>query len=158
MFFGDGKVWRLETFKLSNGEYLLDGAKYIFDGDGEGSRLLEIVDIYSGNYIWQFGYDENGLLNRIVDSDGKVTTINRDGFEIEIVAPYGQRTVLRLDEDKNLESVSYEDGSSYDFEYEDNSSLMVKKVGLRGQESIHTFDEYGKIEEVIDAKGVVWQF
>lgn len=74
---------------------------YVFDTAG---RHLRTVDSLTGVVRHRFGYDAQGRLASIVDSDGNTTTVERDagGNPTEIHAPVGQRTTLTLDGVGNL--------------------------------------------------------
>ena len=58
---------------------------------------------------------------------------------------------------KNMNKL-FLDFESNSFEYDSNSSLMIKKRGLRGQESIQKFDSLGRVKEEIDSRGFSWRF
>jgi RHS repeat-associated protein len=107
----DSENWRLRRVVLPAGirrgnELLFpeqDGRTIaVFDDQG---KHLRTVDALTGATVLTFGYDSARVLSTITDAYGNVTSIQRSGGEVAIVAPGGQRTTLQLDDDGNLESL-----------------------------------------------------
>lgn len=82
-----------------------DGSQlYVFGADGKHLRTL---DALLGSTIFEFAYDQAGLLSSISDGQGNTTTLERDaaGLPVTMVAPFGQRTALTTDEQHYLSSI-----------------------------------------------------
>lgn len=84
---------------------------YAFDARG---RHLRTVSARTGQVLWQFAWDANGLAS-VTDFDGEVTRVERDaaGQAQALVAPDGQRTVLTLDDAGRALKVTDAAGASW---------------------------------------------
>ncbi len=84
---------------------------YHFDASG---RHLRTLDAATGEPVFTFAYTPDGDLGGITDSDGLVTTIERDpdGAPLAITGPYGHRTGLSHDANGWLSAVTNPEGES----------------------------------------------
>src|SRR5262249_51661502 len=97
---------------------------YVFDLLGSHLRTL---DAFTGRTNYLFGYDNNHLLASVTDLDGLVTRIERDalGRPMAILAPFGQRTSLALDQYGYLASATLPAGGLYQMTYYDENGLLA---------------------------------
>jgi YD repeat-containing protein len=109
----------------ANGSFTLtfkDGTKHQFSSSG---RLLSMTD-RDGNQT-TLNYDANNNLTGITDASGRTLTINMSGGlvqsisdSLDVVAAYSY-----YPNTSNLQTVTYQDGSQYKFEY-DTTTVMGK--------------------------------
>ena len=127
---------------------------YIFDQDG---RHIKTIDIDSGITLVTFEYDSSGLLSEVTDQFENTITLNREtNGKIEISSPDGYKTTLVIDENNDLASAAYDDGTSYDFSY--TNSLMTDEVDRKNNLFTRKFNSYGRIESSEDPEGGSWTF
>ncbi len=94
-----GKAHGSETLVASG-----SGDIGVFDKNG---RHLRTVDPLTGAVRASFSYDTSGRLAGISDAAGTVTAIERDGDgSVAIVAPSGERTILTVDGNGYLASIT----------------------------------------------------
>jgi len=127
-----------------------DGSElYVFDINGRHKRT---IDAHTNAVLYQFGYDGAGLLARIQDGNGRVTTIERDGSGSAqaIVAPNGQRTALGAG--RWLQSITNPAGEAFGFGYTADG-LLTSFTNPRGKTSIVTYDGMGLLQRDADAAG-----
>ncbi len=128
-----------------------DGAfVYHFDPNG---RHLETLDALTGDLVFSFEYDDNGLLTAITDREGRTTTIERDqdGTPLAIVSPYQQTTRFVLDENGYLAQVIDPSGRTYRFTY--SEGLMTSMTDPNGNTYTYTYDEDGRLIQDTDPVG-----
>jgi len=132
-----------------------DGSEvYIFDSAG---RHLRTAHPLTGVSIYQFGYNANGLLISITDSNGNVTTIERDtsGNPAAIVAPFGQRTALTVDPNGYISSMANPAGETTQMTYT-ASGLLTSLTDPKGNASRFSYDSYGFLTKDQNAAGGFW--
>ena len=149
----------LKKLDLNVNDYLYihsDNTADVFDSSG---KQIKTVNLSTANFLKEFVYDNQDNLLSIIDQFSNTTTITRDANTnpTSITAPNGQKTYLNVDENGNLISVQYEDGSDYQFEY-DSASLMTKETDPNGNVFTHLFDENGRIYQDTDSIGGNWKF
>jgi len=124
---GNGFIWHRE-----------DGREYTFDENG---RLQQITDPI-GNTI-DLAYDPNGHLDTVTDTTtGRILSFNynTDGPISNITGPVtaavseGIWVSYEYDTAGNLKTVTYADGSGFDYRYEDPNDLhnLTEKRNLAG--------------------------
>ncbi|MEM7010513.1 MAG: hypothetical protein AAF585_03415 [Verrucomicrobiota bacterium] len=136
--YGYNETWkfddhgRLTEHKAMNGRI----SKRTFDEDG---KLKEIAD---GGAVWNYEYDQDGDLKRLL-RDGETwqqverKQLTESGEEIvKSVDPFGNETVLHLDDEGNV----------------------AKEVNALGQETEFRYDELGQLTGWTDPRGVVADF
>lgn len=134
--------------QLGDGEVIVpanDGAEaYVFAADG---RHLRTLDALTGVTRYRFGYDEAGRLVTIADASGQVTRIERNGAgaPTAIVAPFGQRTALSVNEYGYLTSVTDPDGLGRQMSYLDGNGLLDQFTDRNGQVTTLQYDELGRL-------------
>lgn len=123
---------------------------HLFDADGVHQQTL---DARTGEPVWTFGYDANGLLVTATDAAGEVLTIQRDadGRPTAIVAPGGETTTLVVGAAGYLESVTAPDGLGDAFTYD--GGLLTGHTDRRGDTSAYTFDAEGRLASATDPSG-----
>ncbi len=129
-----------------------DGSElYHFNSVG---RHLRTLNALTGAVVYQFTYDEAGLLISVEDGDGSVTTIERDadGTPIAIVGPYGQRTILSLDANGYLASITNPAGEVTGFSYTDDG-LLTDMTDPMGNTYHYTYDDLGLLVKAEDPAG-----
>ena len=138
------------------GEYALpseDGSElYYFDASG---RHLQTLNALTGAARYRFGY-LNGRLQSVTDGDNNVTTIEHPGYPTAIVAPFGQRTALQLDNNGYLYELTDPAGGSYEMKYT-ALGLMTRfqdpNGKASGKASSMDYDDQGLLKLDIDAAG-----
>jgi len=102
----------------------------------------------------------NDRLVSITDQFNNVTSIERlaDGTPSAIISPDGLRTELNIDESNQLTGITYPDGNTYSFEYENNDGLLTAKNEPNGNRFEHFFDVDGRITHTNNQEGGLWQF
>ena len=165
----EGRAWAVESVGFNSKNYKKEDAyyvrcvrdaasalrsPYVFDASG---KHVKTVDIYSGKTLSTLHYNDSDQLSYIEDSFGNRLTIERDteGTPARIIAPDGQVTLLTI-VDGNLLNVSYEDGTSYQFDY--SGSLITQKTNPNGKHFGHVFDDNGRVTNTTDDNGGAWTF
>ena len=133
----------------ANGSFTLifkDGTKHQFSS---GGRLLSTTD-RNGNQT-TLNYDANNNLTGITDASGRTLTINMSGGLVQsisdslgIVAAYAYYTNT-----SNLQTVTYQDGSQYKFEYDTTTvagKTFLKTVKDANDKILetHEYDSQGR--------------
>ncbi len=129
-----------------------DGSElYIFSRSG---RHLQTRHALTGAVLYEFGYDGNGRLLTVTDSDNNVTTITRDGNgnPTSIVGPYGQVTTFTRDANGYLATISNPAGETFAMEYS-NDGLLTAFTDPRGNRSTFTYDTLGRLTQDNNAAG-----
>jgi RHS repeat-associated protein len=124
---------------------------FVFDSKG---RHLRTGDARTNAVRYQFGYNSAGLLTSVTDTDGKVTTIERDasGNSTAIVAPGGQTTMLTLEGNGYLQSITNPNGEKTELTYTAEGLLTTLK-DARGNLHTNTYDAQGRLIKDEDPAG-----
>lgn len=124
---------------------------FIFSRDG---RHLQTRHGLTGVVLYEFGYDGNGRLLTVTDSDNNVTTITRDGNgnPTSIVGPYGQVTTFTRDANGYLATISNPAGETFSMDYS-NDGLLTTFTDPRGNSSTFTYDTLGRLTQDNNAAG-----
>jgi RHS repeat-associated protein len=124
---------------------------YVFDPRG---RHLRTLDALTGAVWYQFHYDDSGLLIQIEDGNGNVTTIERDTVAnpLAIVAPFGQRTSLRVDANGYLSSLTNPAGETAQFTYTADG-LLIHMIDPRNNQYRFNYDPLGQLLRDEDPAG-----
>lgn len=133
-----------------------NGLGHIMSSTGQHKKT---VDLDTGVILRAFGYDTNNNLISVTDRFGNVTTINRDsnGVPTSFVSSNGLTTGLTIDANNHLAAVTYQDGSSYSFEYT-SSGLMTAEVDPKDNRFEHVFDTTGRLTDVTDPEAGHWKY
>jgi RHS repeat-associated protein len=129
-----------------------DGSEvYVFDRNG---RHLRTMDALMGVTHYLFSYDSSGRLAGVSDTDGNVTTIERDaiGNPVAIVAPLGQRTTLILGDDDYLIGVKTPIGESIRLAYSVDG-LLTNLTDPRGNAYRYRYNTSGRLTRDEDPVG-----
>jgi RHS repeat-associated protein len=124
-----------------------DGSEvYVFNSTGRHLRTLEAL---TSAVRFQFTYDSANRLATITDSDGNVTTIERDGSgnPSAIVAPFGQRTTLAVDANGYLSHVTNPAGEAVQLTYNSGNAegLLATLTDPRGNVHRYFYDALGRL-------------
>jgi YD repeat-containing protein len=129
------------NFSFANGISIAaeDGSElYVFTETG---RHLRTLDALTGAVRFQFTYDTAGRLATIIDGDGNVTTIERNGSgnPSAIVGPFGQRTSLAVNGDGYLSRVTNPAGEAAQLAYNRGNAegLLATLTDPRG--NVHRY-------------------
>ena len=131
-----------------------DGSElYQFDGAG---RHLATIDPTTRVALQRFAYDAAGRLVGSTDANGNVTTINRaaDGTPLDVVGPYGQRTILSTDANGYLSAIRSPGGETIRFTY-DTLGMMRSRVDIGGAQHVFAYDSLGLLTSDRDPDGLV---
>lgn len=116
----------------------------VFEFNNSG-RHLRTLDALTGVELLRFAYDSGGRLASITDTDGNATTIERPGTgRVDIVAPFGQRTILALNADGWAERITDPAGQSQSVTYGPDG-LLTSFVDAKGSASTYTYDALGRL-------------
>ncbi len=129
-----------------------DGSEvYRFDSNG---RHLATVDAVSGVEVRRFEYDAEGRLERVIEDDQRITSIERaaDGSPSAIVGPYGVRTELAVDTDGYLAQVTDAAGQAVALEYA-AGGLLTSMTDARGGRHEYAYDDAGRLVSDTDPSG-----
>jgi len=128
---------------------------YLFD---ESGKHVKTIDLESGITLTTFEYDADDRLVRIKDRFNNTITIERDseGKATSIVSPDGYTTTLTVDSLNDLTRAEYDDGTGYDFVYE--NSLMTEETDPNRNLFVKTYSAIGRIEQTEDPELGIWQF
>ncbi|MEO0248722.1 MAG: hypothetical protein ABIN58_04095, partial [candidate division WOR-3 bacterium] len=120
-----------------------EDATLLYDFDSSGHHV-STRHALTGTPLYQFFYDQNGYLIRIIDGSGNTTSIERDlnGTPVAIVAPYGQRTTLSLDGNGYLSSVTNPASENFGFSYTEDGLLTDMSDPNRNPRH-YTYDAMG---------------
>ncbi len=115
---------------------------YRFTPEG---RHLTTVNALNGEVIYQFNYNDDGLLVSIEDADTNFTIIERDseGTATAIIAPFGQRTELTVTDGWLVRLTDPED-RFHEFSYTADG-LMESFTDPGGNVSSFSFDAMGRL-------------
>lgn len=129
-----------------------DGALfYVFDGSG---RHLRTLNALTGATLFEFGYNIDGLLVQVMDGDGNVTVIERngDGNATAVIGPYGQRTTLNVNDAGFLAMATNPAGESHQFIYNEDG-LLFEMRDPRTQLYAFNYDPLGLLTQDADPAG-----
>jgi RHS repeat-associated protein len=160
LYYGNGSKEAIGATYIADKEqyivYAKDDVSYLFDSEG---RHLQSSKTLSKQTISTFAYNDTGRIASLTDRFTNVTEIIYDEHDniSKIVAPTGQVTILNFDPSGTLQSISYADGSSYTFVY-DERALMLEESEPNGNTFKHRFNQEGKIVEIVDAEDGIWSF
>ncbi len=121
-----------------------DGSQlYFFSASGQHLRTLNAL---TGAVLYEFGYGPIGQLITITDANNNVTTIERDSNDnpIAIVAPFGQRTILTLDANGYLSTVTNPVHETVQLQHTP-TGLLTKVTWPRGNSNTFTYDNDGRL-------------
>jgi RHS repeat-associated protein len=154
----EGKIREPSTGEASN-VYVVASASgeeaYIFDI--QTGRHLYTSSTRSGKTLRAFSYLPNGKLEKIVDAFGNETSILRpDANTVQLVAPHGQVSTLKLDANEWLREFTTPALRKYEFTYKDERGLLAtfKKPG--GAVSTFTYDSRGYLTKDESTSGAFW--
>ena len=132
-----------------------DGAElYVFTSAGRHVRTLNTL---TGNARYEFAYDNAGRLSQIVEKTGgtdNVTTIEHDSASnpTKIIAPFGQQTLLTVDANGFLASITNPANESTQMSYS-SAGLLQTFTNPRGKSSQYSYDAGGLLVQASDPAG-----
>lgn len=155
-----GDIGNVEIFSQDGSEV------YRFSGGYGDIRHEATLDAYTGHLKWQFGYDREDRVQRIIDRNGLVTMIDRDasGDATAIIAPSGRRTELETDNNGNLTAIVNPAGERWEFDYHFGSMLKATRdpratawnldnPGSEYNTSEYEYYDLGRFWYALDAEG-----
>lgn len=121
-----------------------DGSEY-YDFDANGKHLATF-NALTGVKTFEFQYDTEGYLEKVIDSNGETISIERTSDnEISIVNPEGLRTNLELT-GKYLTQITDPMGGSVSMTYSDKG-LMKTFTNKRGFTSNIEYGKHGRLKK-----------
>ena len=139
----------------SSGDFIIadeSGALvYVFNSKGQHS---ETRDALTGNVLFRFDYNSSLQLITVTDGDGNETKIERatDGKPTAIVGSFGQRTLLLLDSNGYLASITNPADESVLLSSSPNG-LLTSMTDPRGNVHYFKYSEDGRLIEDKDPGG-----
>jgi len=131
------------------------GELHVFTLEG---RHLRTLDATTGKPLRFFDYDAEGRLTTITDRFGRAVTIDwQNPAAPRIVSPDGPATVLAIDTNDRLTSITWPGGQATGFEY-DGNGLLTAKIDPRGKRFGHVFDAEGRIVQATNEAGGNWRY
>jgi len=123
---------------------------YIFDNKG---RHLKTFDLMTNALKWEFNYNSSGEIVSAKDRNGLITNIERDsdGQPVSIVAPFGQRTELTV-QNGQITAVSNPASNTWQLNYGQNE-LLESFTNPRGLASIFEYNSEFDLISDTNAKG-----
>lgn len=127
----------------------------VLDVFDKGGRLVRQKHPVDGHLLRSFEYDDNGQLVAIKDVYGQVTKIERasDGKPTAVISPHGQKTLLELNDEDLLASVTAPGGAQWNLDYHPGSALLSSMREPNGAQHTFSYNEYGKLIEDYGAEG-----
>lgn len=158
---GNNRV-RTVTFSGTSGsgesDFLVDRTGELVYEFDEAGRHVATLDPIDGNPLLQFEYDDRGHLVAVDDDQGNVTRFERDdGRLTAVVAPFGQRTTVELDERGYLSAITDPAGETAAMKYT-AEGLLTGLTTPGGQEFGFNYDEEGRLVRLTDASGESMEF
>jgi RHS repeat-associated protein len=160
LYISDNYFMRVRQVGPPLPEYSLDdlivasegaGQIYVFDS---GGRHLRTLNALTAAVLYRFHYDSAGRLIQVIDSNGKTTTIERDGTgnPAAIIAPFGQRTTLSLDAHRYLASLRNSAGETTRLTYTADG-LLTSLTDPKGNPYRFSYDTLGRLTKDEDPAG-----
>ncbi|MGZ3770156.1 MAG: hypothetical protein ACXVCP_14585, partial [Bdellovibrio sp.] len=144
VYFGNGGLRPIQAKTIAGGYYVSNEAGselYYFNSNGLHTQTKNAV---TGSIIYNFNYDYSGRILSIVDGFGNSTVFEYSGFETTVTSPYGQASILTLDDNGFLASVTNPNKETYQLTNNTSGFLLsFQKPG--GQKSVVTYDQNGYV-------------
>ncbi|MGD8782512.1 MAG: RHS repeat-associated core domain-containing protein [Ignavibacteria bacterium] len=146
-----GKLY--ENFTSSNYIIPSEDGSQVFKFNKFGKHI-ETLNALTGEPIFKFEYDEQGLITKIIDADSLITIIDRDsnGFPVSITSPFGEVTTLNLDANGYLASITNLANETYTYNYT-SDGLLTEVEDPNNNSTIYTYDSKGFLIREDDAAG-----
>ncbi|KAL2089213.1 hypothetical protein ACEWY4_016112 [Coilia grayii] len=127
---------------------------YLFSANGTHHHTLNLV---TGDYKYNFTYDNEGNLSGVTDCHGNTLRIRHDASQVpvRIVTPDNQVIWMAVDEHNNLKSLTAQGHELAQFTYHANSALLATKTITNGWTTFYEYDTEGKLCNVTFPSGVV---
>jgi RHS repeat-associated protein len=118
-------------------------------------RHLRTIDALTNATMLTFGYDGQGRLTSITDTDTNVTTVQRDGTGVAtaIVSPYGETTTLTIDGNGRLTQVRDPANATVTLGYATGGLLQTVTDPRANVASRFTYDSLGRVTREENAIG-----
>ncbi|KKO50387.1 hypothetical protein VT06_02825, partial [Arsukibacterium sp. MJ3] len=167
----DDQAWAIESNSFNSERFKKEDAYHVrcVRQDSTSSRMpfrfnskgqhTASFDNSAGKDLTLYQYNDADKLSQITDRFGNTLTIERDpsGRVTALVAPDGQRTQLSIDQNNHLTRLSYEDGSNYQFFYQEGG-LLAEKTDPNNYVFGRHYNTLGRVERVTAPEGAEWQF
>lgn len=135
-------------YNLSRVDYA-DGTFDLLSHDACGN-LIQLTD--RGGQIWQYTYNDQGLVLKATNPDGGVTTnsYNADGTLASQTDHFGNTLNYSYDELKRLQQINLADGNSRSYIYDANDNILSAANEL-GRITQFSYDNNNNLETITDA-------
>ncbi len=120
-------------------------------------RAIETISNRGSSH---FQYNENGMLTRHSDAQGRVTEFKyQHGLNqpIERIDPAGNRLQYKYDQERLLTALINENGDRYQFFY-DGEERLIKEIGFDGRVQAYEYNAAGHLIRHLDSDEVEHQF
>ncbi|MBT4837155.1 MAG: hypothetical protein HON94_07390, partial [Methylococcales bacterium] len=125
---------------------------YVFNRYG---RHLKTINAVTGSVIYEFYYNDQGLLIGVKDRDNQLTKITRSDNKITITSSKGQKTFLTLNSDGYLESVKNTENETIKLTYY-NGGLLKSLKDAKLQIHYYSYDDQGRLKYDENPIGGSW--
>ncbi len=156
LYLGDGSWIKSEALKYGDNYFVSsrDAQEiYIINSNGQHiSTRNALTNILK----YSIQYDEYGRLVRIVDTFGNQTEFLSSLGIVQVSSPFGKLTLLNIDQDALLRSVTNPNGEVYQMTYQ--KDLLASFTKPNGGTSYFTYDENGFLLKDQGPAGDVFSF
>jgi RHS repeat-associated protein len=127
-----------------------EDGKEIYKFNEKGTHL-KTIDAMNGKTIYDFKYNNAGLLTDIIDIDSIVSKINWvNNKPVSIISPFNQVTQITTNSNGYIDKIINPANDTVKFEYTSNG-LMTKMLDAKSNPTISIHDEEGKFIKEISA-------
>jgi len=163
----NGKLYFIQSSQskivaLNNNAKIINKNSHLVASE-DGSQLFEFneigkhlrtIDPLTNKNIYKFSYNDNNLLEKIIDINNNETKLiyNSQNRLTKIIGPKGVETKITVNPDSNLVKIEKPGNENVTFEYYDKS-LMKSITDARGYSSKFYYNDLGKLIKDEDAAG-----
>ncbi len=118
----------------------------------ERGKHQETIDAMTAVVEQTFVYDDDGRLVELRDKNGQVVTFERrsNGDLRAIVAPFGQRTTIDLDDQDRLVTTTDPLSRTFQFSYDGDAGPLTTAIDPKGGTFTFEYDELGLLTTITD--------
>src|SRR4051812_6939480 len=113
-------------------------------GFGYDSGMVSVTDSHGTTSLY---YDESGLLTKVVDPLGHITTseFDSDFHLIKLILPTGENQTFTWSKRGNLMGLADELGNSTAFAFDSNFNRLSGFTDAKGNTTRYTYDSRGNL-------------